>query len=219
MAQTSLYDVNCTQCPRLSSFLSDVRKKYPDYHGRPVAPFGTKFAKRSGNKPGLLIVGLAPGMHGANATGRPFTGDHAGILLYATLYKFGFSNQANGSTKDDGLKLINCQITNAVKCLPPQNKPEGKEITMCNQFLKKELKMMPEGSVILALGTIAHNSVIKALEFKIKDYKFGHNIKHKLDDSKWLLDSYHCSRYNTQTKRLTTIMFEQVFKRAKRLLS
>lgn len=215
MEQTGLFDANCTLCPRLSSFLADVRKDYPDYHARPVAPFGKHFGAK---KPGLLIVGLAPGMHGANATGRPFTGDHAGILLYETLYKFGFSNQANATSKDDGLKLINCQITNAVKCLPPQNKPEGKEITMCNQFLKKELTRLPPGSVILALGTIAHNAVIKALDFKIKDYKFAHNNKHTLADNKWLLDSYHCSRYNTQTRRLTTGMFEDVFKQAKRLL-
>jgi len=216
MAETRLFDIDCTLCPRLSNFLVDVRKEYPTYHARPVAPFGQPFAAK---KPGLLIVGLAPGMHGANATGRPFTGDHAGILLYETLYKFGFSNQAIATSRDDGLKLINCQITNAVKCLPPQNKPEGKEITMCNQYLKNELAILPQGSVILALGTIAHNAVIKAQDLKIKDYKFAHNNKHTLAGGRWLIDSYHCSRYNTQTRRLTPEMFEDVFKHAKDLLA
>lgn len=215
MEQTRQFDLNCTLCPRLSNFLADVRKDYPDYHARPVAPFGKPFAAK---KPGLLVVGLAPGMHGANATGRPFTGDHAGILLYETLYKFGFSNQANATSKNDGLKLINCRITNAVKCLPPQNKPQGIEITTCNHFLRNEFAVLPKGTVILALGTIAHNAVIKALDLKIKDYKFAHNNKHSLLGDKWLIDSYHCSRYNTQTRRLTTEMFENVFAHAKSLL-
>ncbi len=215
MENTDQFNVNCTLCPRLSRFLTDVRKEYPDYHARPVAPFGARLGAK---KPGLLIVGLAPGMHGANATGRPFTGDHAGILLYQTLHKFGFSNQANATSIDDGLKLINCRITNAVKCLPPQNKPEGKEIATCNQYLKNELDSLPPGTVVIALGTIAHNAVLKALNLKLKEYKFVHNYKHTLPDNKCLVDSYHCSRYNTQTKRLTTAMFEEVFKQAKRLL-
>ena len=215
MEQTEIFDLNCTRCPRLSDFLLDVRKQYPDYHARPVAPFGTALG---GRKPLLLIVGLAPGMHGANATGRPFTGDHAGILLYETLYKFGFSNQANATSSDDGLKLKNCRITNAVKCLPPQNKPVGKEITTCNQFLKNEMDAVPRGSAILVLGTLAHNAIIRVLGLKVKDYKFGHNNNQRLDYDKYLLNSYHCSRYNTQTRRSTTEMFETVFMRAKELL-
>jgi len=216
MEQSEIFDLNCTRCPRLRDFLLDVRKQHPDYHARPVAPFGTALG---GRKPLLLIVGLAPGMHGANATGRPFTGDHAGILLYETLYKFGFSNQANATSRDDGLQLNNCRITNAVKCLPPQNKPIGKEITTCNHFLQNELAAIPRGSVIIALGTIAHNAVIRGLGLKVKDYKFVHNSKFSLDDNKYLLDSYHCSRYNTQTRRLTAEMFERVFLQAKNLLT
>lgn len=211
MDQTSKFSLDCKLCPRLSDFLKTVRREYPDYHARPVAPFGDKNAQ-------LLIVGLAPGMHGANATGRPFTGDHAGILLYETLFKYGFSNQPQATSRNDGLKLINCRITNAVKCLPPQNKPVGSEISQCNHFLKTELQKMPEGSVILALGSIAHNSVLKALGYKLSQFKFAHAAQHKLEQDRSLLDSYHCSRYNTQTRRLTTVMFEQVFAKAKKIL-
>lgn len=205
------FNPDCRECTRLADFLDDVAKEYPDYHSRPVAPFGDKKAK-------LLIVGLAPGMHGANATGRPFTGDHAGILLYETLHKFGFSNQANAVSRDDGLLLINCRITNAVKCLPPQNKPVGAEINTCNRYLENELKSMDEGSVVLALGTIAHNAVLKAFGLKISAFKFGHAQLHDVGNGLRLLDSYHCSRYNTQTKRLTEKMFHDVFRKAKRLL-
>lgn len=211
MEQTTKFTINCTLCPRLSEFLKSVRQEHPDYHGRPVEPFGDDNAQ-------LLIVGLAPGMHGANATGRPFTGDHAGILLYETLYKFGFSNQAEAVSRDDGLKLINCRITNAVKCLPPQNKPTGSEINQCNHFLKTELQALPDGAIILTLGGVAHNSVIKALGLKLKDYKFGHANLHQLVNEQWLLNSYHCSRYNTQTRRLTSEMFEHVFSQAKQLI-
>ncbi len=207
----SIFDLDCRRCQRLSDFLDQVANDYPDYHARPVAPFGDKKAR-------LLIVGLAPGMHGANATGRPFTGDYAGVLLYETLYKFGFSNQSESTAINDGLKLINCRITNAVKCLPPQNKPVGSEINTCNDFLAAELAGMPDSSVILALGGIAHKAVIRALGLKQSDYKFGHNNKHKLTPGLTLLDSYHCSRYNTQTKRLTEKMFHDVFRAAKRLV-
>lgn len=209
--QDSKFDLNCTLCPRLADFLTEVKSKHPDYHARPVPPFGDDNAR-------LLIVGLAPGMHGANASGRPFTGDYAGILLYETLHEFGFSTAPESISADDGLQLLNCRITNAVKCLPPQNKPIGSEINTCNSFLKNELEELPASSVVIALGSIAHNSVVRALSLKLKDYKFGHLNEHSLPMGS-LLDSYHCSRYNTQTKRLTPEMFKQVFARARQLLS
>jgi uracil-DNA glycosylase family 4 len=206
-----MFDPDCRQCPRLATFLDDVKAEYPAYHARPVAPFGPK-------KIQLLIVGLAPGMHGANATGRPFTGDYAGILLYQTLYDFGFSNQPVSESRDDGLQLKNCRITNAVKCLPPQNKPTTEEIKICNGFLQQEIAELKPGTVVLALGLIAHNAVLRAMELKVGGYKFGHLHEYALPDGLWLLDSYHCSRYNTQTKRLTEEMFQQVFARACELM-
>ena len=163
--------------------------------------------------PSLLIVGLAPGMHGANRTGRPFTGDHAGILLYQTLYRFGFASRPVSVATDDGLELIGCRITNAVKCLPPQNKPEPGEIRLCNAYLRGEIAGLPAGTSILALGTIAHAAVLRALDLKVKDFAFGHAAVHALPGGRRLYDSYHCSRYNTQTKRLTPEMFEAVFAR------
>lgn len=202
---------NCTACPRLASFLAEIRKEKPDYFARPVPPFGDPDGR-------LLIVGLAPGMHGANRTGRPFTGDYAGILLYQTLYDFGFANKPESIALGDGFELIDCQITNAVKCLPPQNKPIGEEINTCNPFLKTELQALPQGSVIIALGSIAHNAVLKASGVKQSQFKFAHNVQHELPGGAILLDSYHCSRYNTQTKRLTDDMFRDVFKSAKQLL-
>ena len=211
MSTNKSYDANCVSCPRLAKHLKSVRKAYPDYHGLPVAPFGVK-------KPKLLIVGLAPGMHGANATGRPFTGDHAGILLYKALYHYGFSNQESAEKADDGLKLINCRITNAVKCLPPENKPIGEEIQRCNRFLQNELASLGKQFVILALGGIAHKAVVKALALKNKDYLFGHAALHNLGGDKWLLDSYHCSRYNTQTRRLTEPMFFDIFNKVHELI-
>lgn len=198
------FELSCTRCPRLATHLQQVRQRYPDYHARPVPAFGD-------STPLLLIVGLAPGLHGANATGRPFTGDYAGILLYDTLYKYGFSNQAIATNKADGLKLRNCRITNAVKCLPPDNKPSGEEINTCNAFLKEEIAVLDGPLIILALGRIAHNAVLKALALKQKDYQFGHGYCHQPSADRWLLDSYHCSRYNTQTGRLTENMFHQVF--------
>lgn len=203
------FDLNCRRCPRLASFLKQVRKDYPDYHGRPVSPYGVK-------NPKLLIVGLAPGLHGANATGRPFTGDYAGIILYETLHKFGFSNKAESVSLHDGFKLKQCRITNAVKCLPPENKPVGQEVNTCNAFLKVELANLKAGTAILALGTVAHQAVLKALGLKQKDVAFGHGNKHALPNGMSLFDSYHCSRYNTSTKRLTTAMFEDVFKKIRR---
>ncbi|MCG7894447.1 MAG: uracil-DNA glycosylase [Candidatus Thiodiazotropha taylori] len=201
----------CRRCPRLAEFLDQVAEDYPDYHAAPVAPFGDAQAK-------LLIVGLAPGMHGANATGRPFTGDHAGVLLYQTLYDYGFSNQPESTSRRDGLQLYNCRITNAVKCLPPQNKPVGAEVNQCNDFLAQELSAMPSESVVIALGSIAHKAVIKALQLRQKDYPFAHAMEHQISDQLNLIDSYHCSRYNTQTRRLTAEMFQQIFQRAGELL-
>lgn len=203
------FSTNCKRCPRLAKFLKQVKQIHPDYFAKPVPAFGDENAR-------LCIVGLAPGMHGANATGRPFTGDHAGIMLYETLYKYGFSSQ-NESQANDNLRLINCRITNAVKCLPPQNKPIGAEVNTCNLWLQQELKALPENHVIIALGAIAHKAVIKALDLKQSDYKFAHCADHSLING-YLIDSYHCSRYNTQTKRLTLDMFEAVFKRAQELL-
>ncbi|MEO1204011.1 MAG: uracil-DNA glycosylase [Pseudomonadota bacterium] len=180
-------------------------------NGRPVPPFGAANAR-------LLVVGLAPGMHGANATGRPFTGDHAGILLYETLHKHGFASRSESVSADDGLELIDCRITNAVKCLPPDNKPVGVEINTCNPYLANELKTLGEGSVVIALGGIAHRAVIKAVGGRQADYKFAHAACHTLDDFT-LLDSYHCSRYNTNTGRLTGEMFDAVFAKARALLA
>jgi len=211
MSQNKIFDIDCRQCPRLAGFLDELVQQYPDYHNRPVEPFGSKQAQ-------LLVVGLAPGMHGANATGRPFTGDHAGILLYETLYKYGFATKAESRSRSDGLKLKNCRITNAVKCLPPQNKPIGSEVSNCNAFLASELKTLKKGSVIVALGGVAHNAVVRALGGKLSDYKFGHEHEHEIESLK-LIDSYHCSRYNTQTKRLTEKMFHNVFRKAKHLLT
>lgn len=204
MFSKQVFDLDCRACKRLDDFLSEVKHKHPDYHARPVAPFGDKNAK-------LLIVGLAPGMHGANATGRPFTGDYAGLLLYEALFNFGYSNQKDSESLADGLKLNNCRITNAVKCLPPQNKPTGPEINQCNHFLLEEIKTLPDKAVIMVLGGIAHNAVLKAYGLKLSITKFGHNKQYQLPDGRMLVSSYHCSRYNVQTKRLTREMFADVF--------
>lgn len=202
--------LSCKQCPRLSSFLQAVKTQHPDYHARPVSAFGDRHAK-------LLVVGLAPGMHGANRTGRPFTGDYAGILLYQALHKYGFATRHESVAADDGLELTGCRITNAVKCLPPENKPMPQEIKQCNQYLAVEMIAFVKngGTALLALGTIAHQAVLMGLQLKLKDYPFGHGAVHHLAPGNGLklYDSYHCSRYNTQTKRLTTQMFEQVFDR------
>ncbi|MDX1488592.1 MAG: uracil-DNA glycosylase, partial [Acidiferrobacterales bacterium] len=172
-----------------------------------MAPFGDRRAR-------LLIVGLAPGLHGANATGRPFTGDYAGILLYQTLYDYGFANQPVSSAPGDGLALRNCRITNAVKCLPPENKPTTTEVNTCNRYLQAELAGLVPGSVILALGAVAHRAVLRALGLRLAGYPFAHGRVHRLPDKRHLLDSYHCSRYNTQTGRLSKQMFRRVFDKA-----
>lgn len=212
LKKTSEFNPDCRSCPRLAAYLDEVKQGYPDYHARPVASFGDPEAT-------LLIVGLAPGMHGANATGRPFTGDFAGILLYETLYKFGLSNQPTSTSQDDGLRLVDCRITNAVKCLPPQNKPTTAEVKACNDYLTAELNNLPRGAVVLALGAIAHGAVLRALALRAAQYPFQHCRAHHLPQELYLVDSYHCSRYNTQTRRLTETMFHQVFELAKSLLN
>jgi len=206
----SIFDENCRACPRLADFLDEVKGRYPEYYCRPVPPFGAPDAR-------FLIVGLAPGMHGANRTGRPFTGDHAGILLYQMLYKYGFSTRDHSESADDGLELNDCRITNAVKCLPPDNKPVGAEINTCNTFLANELGHLPENSVVMALGGIAHRAIVKAVGLRQVEFKFGHAALHDLGHFQ-LLDSYHCSRYNTNTRRLTEPMFDAIFAKARELL-
>ncbi len=198
------FDAHCTRCSRLALHLAEVRHAHPDYHAAPVAPFGDPRAR-------LLVVGLAPGLHGANASGRPFTGDHAGILLYETLHRHGLAS-APVSRPGDRLELINCRITNAVKCLPPANKPLPDEVRHCNSYLASELADMPGNGVIVALGRIAHDAVLRALGLKPASCAFVHGAVHdRIARGLCLLDSYHCSRYNTQTRRLTPAMFDAVF--------
>ncbi len=207
------FDSTCRRCPRLAAHLDDVKRLYPDYHAAPVPAFGPKRAR-------LIIVGLAPGLHGANATGRPFTGDFAGILLYKALHTEGFANQATAVSATDGLKLVDCRITNAVKCLPPQNKPIGSEVVTCNSYLRAELARAPRGAVILALGAIAHRAVLRAFDLRPANHPFGHANEYALEKHACrLLDSYHCSRYNTQTRRLTEGMFMAVMARARELIN
>ena len=202
-----MFDPGCRRCPRLAAFLDSVKQLHRDYYCRPVPPFGD-------SAPRLLIVGLAPGMHGANRSGRPFTGDHAGILLYATLHKFGLASAPQSTAADDGLKLGQVRITNAVKCLPPANKPLPQEIKTCNDFLRAELERSPSVRAVLALGGIAHAAVLRARGLPPKAHRFAHGAEHDLEDGRVLSDSDHCSLYNTQTRRLTTPMFEAVVARA-----
>ena len=207
---TTAFDPNCRLCPRLAGFLDTVKAGHPGYYCRPVPPFGD-------DRPGLLIVGLAPGMHGANRTGRPFTGDYAGILLYETLHKFDLATGPVSIAADDGLRLTGARITNAVKFLPPDNKPETREIATCNAYLKAELARLESVRVVLALGLIAHGALLKACGLRAADFKFAHGAEHALPEGRILVDSYHCSRYNTQTRRLTAAMFEAVVGRARQL--
>ena len=200
---TPAYDRDCRLCPRLATFLDEVRVEHPDYWARPVPSFGDADAR-------FLIVGLAPGMHGANATGRPFTGDWCGPLLYSTLHRHGFAARATSEHRDDGQSLIDCRIANAVKCLPPANKPELPEIRQCNRYLAQEIAMLPRLAAIMALGTIAHRAVIEALGLKVGAWRFGHGAKLVLPTGATLFDSYHVSRYNTNTGRLTEAMFDAV---------
>jgi uracil-DNA glycosylase family 4 len=205
--RSAIYDPDCVRCPRLAAFLADIRAKHPAYWARPVPPFGSP-------APRILIVGLAPGMHGANRSGRPFTGDFAGILLYETLFELGLATRAQSVAVDDGLALIDARITNAVKCLPPANKPQPQEIRCCNSYLRNELEALPSVQVILALGRVAHEAVVLAYSLKRSTFAFAHAREHALDSTRHLVDSYHCSRYNTQTRRLTAPMFKAVVARA-----
>jgi len=195
---------DCDLCPRLKEFRHDNRATEPGWFNAPVPGFGDPEAR-------LIIVGLAPGLKGANRTGRPFTGDYAGDLLYATLFKFGLTSGKYAACADDGMTLNDTFITNAVKCVPPQNKPVGAEIKACRRFLAADLAALPRWRVLLALGRIAHNSLVATLGERQKDFAFGHGAMHRLDGGRWLVDSYHCSRYNTNTNRLTEAMFEGVF--------
>src|SRR5580658_4233063 len=204
----TVFDPSCRRCPRLAAFLDAVRIAEPSYHCRPVPPFGDPNAR-------LLIVGLAPGMHGANRTGRPFTGDHAGILLYATLHKFGLATGPISASAADKLRLVHSRIANSVKCVPPENKPLPEEIRCCNAYLAEELRQLSQVRVYLALGRVAHDAVLMALALRRAAYAFAHGREHQLDATRWLIDSYHCSRYNTSTRRLTPAMFKSVVARAR----
>jgi len=201
---------NCRRCPRLVGLRKDLRKKHPDWWNAPVPAFGDPGAW-------LAIVGLAPGKEGANRTGRVFTGDASGDLLFATLAKVGLSDGTFESRPDDGVTLNGAIILNAVKCLPPQNKPTAAEIGNCSEYLAKALDALPNLKVILALGKIAHDSIVRMSGERLADHKFVHSAKHQLPNGRTLIDSYHCSRYNVNTKRLTSAMFEAVFVRAKLL--
>jgi uracil-DNA glycosylase family 4 len=199
------YDPNCRDCPRLAEFLQGIRREHPDYHARPVPSFGPRRAR-------LLVVGLAPGMHGANRTGRPFTGDYAGVLLYRSLHKFGFASDAGSDRADDGLRLNDCRITNAVRCVPPGNKPRPDEVRRCNHYLAEEIAAVRPRAV-LALGAIAHRAVLMALGLPPGRHRFAHGAVHALPSlAARLFDSYHCSRYNTNTGRLTAAQFETVIR-------
>ena len=196
---------DCELCPRLVAFRRANQANYPRFFNGAVPSFGPEDAR-------LLIVGLAPGLKGANQTGRPFTGDYAGELLYETLGEFGFSQGSYAARPDDGLELTDCMITNAVRCVPPQNKPVGAEITQCRTFLAGRIASLSNLRAIVALGRIAHEAVLRTLELKVAEHKFAHGATHETGRAV-LFDSYHCSRYNTNTGRLTTEMFRDVFSR------
>ncbi len=202
---------DCPLCPRLVAFRNEARASYPDWHNAPVPSFGDTSAR-------LLIVGLAPGLRGANRTGRPFTGDWAGDLLYETLLELGFAQGTYDERPDDGLKLIDCRITNAVRCVPPQNKPTPAEINTCREFLIGSCGEMKNLRAIVALGRIAHESVVRALGAKLSAMPFAHGAVHEAGQFR-LYDSYHCSRYNTNTGVLTPKMFRDVFKQVKKGLT
>jgi uracil-DNA glycosylase family 4 len=205
-------DAGCALCARLSTFRAQNRAKFADWHNAPVPSFGRLDAS-------LLIVGLAPGLKGANRTGRPFTGDYAGDLLYATLKKFGHAEGTYDARADDAFELVDCRITNAVRCVPPENKPTPAEIALCRPFLAAEIAAMPRLKTFLALGAIAHQSVLAALGERRAAFPFKHGALHRLSGGMTLVDSYHCSRYNTNTGRLTPQMFEDVFRKIRSAVS
>nr|CAX84021.1 Uracil-DNA glycosylase superfamily [uncultured bacterium] len=203
---------DCAFCPRLAAFRDAARVSFPGWHNAPVPSFGSLDAR-------LLIVGLAPGLRGANRTGRPFTGDFAGDLLYATLLRFGLARGSYGASPEDGLELLDCRITNAVRCVPPENKPTGPEVTACRPFLAGEILAMGKLKVVLALGALSHGAVLAALGEKKSAHAFAHGARHVLGRGLILADSYHCSRYNTNTGRLTSTMFENAVGEAVKLLA
>ena len=202
---------NCSRCSRLKNFRTENKKKYPSWFNAPVPSILNINSE-------LLIVGLAPGITGANRTGRPFTGDHAGLILFSTLKKFGFSRGLYKENGFDSLELDNCSITNAVRCVPPKNLPNINEIKNCEIFLQTTIKEHKNLKLIIALGLISHKSIVSSFGFKQKDFKFGHKNKHKINQSITLIDGYHCSRYNTNTKRLTQSMFDEIFTETKNAL-
>lgn len=202
---------NCRRCPRLAEFLDEQRRDKPDYFNGPVPNFYAP-------SPKLIVIGLAPGMHGANRTGRPFTGDWAGDLLYAAMDKYGFTSGHYDKRIDDGLTLRGAMVTNVVRCVPPQNKPVSSEINTCrDHYHKSQLDALPEAKVLLCLGKISHDSTIRALGLRLAEYKFGHGTEYSDPLGRTILSSYHCSRYNTNTKRLTEKMFFEIFGRARAL--
>ncbi len=201
---------DCPLCPRLVALREELRGRYPDWWNAPVPAFGDREAW-------LGLVGLAPGMFGANRTGRPFTGDYAGLLLYETLQKYGLAEGVYEERIDDGLRLTGCVILNSVKCLPPQNKPMPEEIATCRRYYEAALEILPNVRVLVALGQIAHVNAVRVSGGRQADFKFGHLAEHRLPDGRLLIDSYHCSRYNQNTGRLTREMFEAVFARAVQL--
>ncbi|CCQ73567.1 uracil-DNA glycosylase [Magnetospira sp. QH-2] len=203
---------DCPRCPRLGAFLGEQRDAHPDWFNAPVPAFGGLDAT-------LLVAGLAPGLRGANRTGRPFTGDWAGDLLYPTLIAHGLAKGTFGADPDDGLEMVNCRITNAVRCVPPENKPTGPEVTACRPFLIDEMAAMPNLRVVLCLGGLSHGAVLSALGEKKSAWPFKHGSQYRLSSGLILADSYHCSRYNTNTGRLTEAMFHQVFQDLLPLLS
>lgn len=209
-AASAVYAPGCRDCPRLAGFLDRVRREHPGYLCKPLPPFGPADAS-------VVIVGLAPGLHGANRTGRAFTGDHCGGLMYDTLRKFGFASGSFSPDGQDDLRMQGCRITCAVKCLPPDNKPETAEVARCNRYLAADLARAG-AKVLVALGVVAHGAALMALGLKKSSFKFAHGAEHELPGGARLIDSYHCSRYNTNTGRLTTAMFEAVFARARNLV-
>jgi uracil-DNA glycosylase len=202
---------DCSRCPRLADFRRANRAAFAEWHNAPVASFGDPQAR-------LLIVGLAPGLRGANRTGRLFTGDHAGRLLYPTLLRFGFARGHYRAAPDDGLELLDCRITNAVRCVPPENRPLGAEVNSCRPFLEGELRTKPAPRVVLPLGGIAHGSVLRALGLAARHYPFRHGVIYRAEGGPILAPCYHCSRYNLNTNRLTPAMFEQVLARVRQLV-
>lgn len=198
---------NCRHCPRLSRYIAKYRRIEPDWHNAPVPtwmpPQGPDAVK-------LLIIGLAPGLRGANRTGRAFTGDASGDLLHVTLLKFGFAKGQFLNTPDDGMELVDCAITNAVRCVPPENKPTGSEINNCRRFLSPTIAQFSNLEAVITLGKIAHDSTIRALDARVADHPFAHNASRVLGNFS-IVSSYHCSRYNVNTGRLTVEMFEHVF--------